>query len=107
MPARTPTDAARAFTSQLGRALQDLPSFQHDRPGYDLAIDRIRTMIIAEGGAIRSDWNSTRLRIHGIAASATSGVAQACRNWIAQVTLKSSAAAIASVATTHAAQALS
>lgn len=104
---KRPSDAAIDLAIDLAKAVADLPSFQHDRPGYDRAIDAIRATIIAEGGAIRSDWQGTRLRIHGVTASSTSGAAQACKNWVAQVVLKTSAATLAATVAARTAEALS
>lgn len=91
---RVPTRQARAFSVRLTGFLKDLPSFQHDRPGYQVGIDRIKAAIADEGGTCREQWYAARVSIHGFGATSTQGIAQACHNWIAQVTAKAEAAAL-------------
>ena len=97
MSTKAPSDAARAYSTRLARLLDALPSYLDDKPAYIAAIACIKLAIAEQGGAVRDDWNGARVRLHGISATSTTGVAGACRNWITQVTLKAAAAAMSSV----------
>lgn len=96
--AKVPTPAALDCCARLGQLLSNLPSPYPDRPAYDRALEPVMALIGQEGGSFSSNWNGTKLRLHGFSASSTSGLAEACRNWRTQVTLKAMQANMAGAA---------
>ena len=87
---------AQAFCRELHRALDRVPPYSMGDKVQDAAraaeFYKISDLIEAKGGAVKSDYRGTSIRLFGIRASSTSGMMQACENWKAQVTLKSMAA---------------
>jgi hypothetical protein len=94
---------ARAFEPALREALDRVPRARPIRSIHDkaekeealaheearaLALRDLRRMIEKAGGQVRNDWNGAAVRIHGLRATATSGLEQACRNWLTQVVVK-------------------
>lgn len=98
--------AARAFHSELAAALKKVPPYVYVgklRSAEDLGLEldyeekrqlalaALRDLIKGNGGKIREGWDDTRIRVCGLRASSTSGLVNACKNWIRQLTLKSMA----------------
>lgn len=98
MAAKVPTKAALDCASHLAQKIKALPSSCDDRPGYDDGIKLLKHQIVSCGGTFSESWNGAGVRLHGFAASSTSGIADACRNWITQVTLKAASASMAGAA---------
>lgn len=96
MTSRANLNAAQAFFPELHRALDRVPPYSMGDAANTIARDKafadITAMIEANGGAVNIRHDATTIRLFGIRASATSGIGQACRNWIAQLTLKAMAA---------------
>ena len=88
--------AARAFQDDLRKAMDGIPPMQVS-PSLDhigkrtLAHRALKALIEGQGGVVRETWNSTSVQIFGLRATSTSGLVQACQNWITQLTLKSMA----------------
>ena len=88
--------AAQDFCLELHKALDRVPPYSMGDRAQEAArnaeFNKIADLIEAKGGAVKSDYRGTSIRLFGIRASSTSGFMQACENWKAQVTLKSMAA---------------
>jgi hypothetical protein len=86
----TPADVAKELRLSAARRLRDalamLPASRWEhRAEYDAEIEKIKAIVQSEGGAlIDQHWNGAIIRMHGIRSTSTSGVAQACRNWLAR-----------------------
>jgi hypothetical protein len=68
-----------------------------DRAAYQVALARLQTKILHEGGSFTADGLGARVRLHGFTATSTTGLAGACHNWITQVTDKAALASMAAV----------
>ena len=88
--------AAQDFCAELHRALDRVPPYsmgdRAQEAARNAAFNKIDDLIEAKGGAVKCDYRGTSIRLFGIRAASTSGLMQACENWLAQVTLKSMAA---------------
>ncbi len=79
-PARIQAAAAR-----LRAGLAKLPASRWDhREDYDAGIKAIAQIILDEGGGFHNRYDGSRVRMHGIASTSTTGLAGACRNWLAR-----------------------
>ncbi|MES2667427.1 MAG: hypothetical protein V4712_15115 [Pseudomonadota bacterium] len=87
-------DAACAFIPALRAELATMPRGQSSAGDVAAIHRRLMDVILSAGGHARNDWNGAAIRLHGFRATSTAGVAAACQNWIAQVTLKAAAAAM-------------
>lgn len=88
--------AAQGFFRELHKAIDRVPPYSMGDRAQEAArlaeFNKITALIEAKGGAVKSDYRGTSIRLFGIRAASTSGLMQACENWKAQVTLKSMAA---------------
>ena len=81
--------AAAAAARRLHEALALLPVSRWEYPTeYDAEIAKITAIIASEGGAVNDRWDGAAVRMHGLRATSTSGIAGACRNWITQARTK-------------------
>jgi hypothetical protein len=97
--ARVPTKATLAFSDQLRAFLdQPWPPAHIDRVLHDHRQDALQRLILEWGGGFDRNGMGWVVRLNGFRATSTVSLAGACRNWIAQVTLKASAASMAGVA---------
>ena len=85
--------AARAFVPVLGEALDQVPPYSFERRLEDeakrnLALDNLRLVIERAGGQHKTRWDGAAVRIHGLRATSTSSLENACLNWMSQVTVK-------------------
>ena len=93
--------AARAFYADLAAALDRVPvpvgytaaEWKASDEPRKAARAAIVALIERHGGAVHDDWRGSAVRLFGLRASSTSSLENACRNWMAQVTLKSAASA--------------
>jgi hypothetical protein len=93
MPAKAPTSEALAASTRLATFLnQPFPPRHIDAFGHDERLRLLRALIAELGGVAHEGGLDARLRLHGITSTSTSGIVQACRNWISNVTLKAMAA---------------
>lgn len=88
---------AQAFHTELSTVLKKVPTFSYSDPeaskaARDKVYDRIKALIETKGGVVRERWDGTSISLFGLRASSTSGFEGACRNWIAQLTVKAIAA---------------
>jgi hypothetical protein len=89
--------AAMAFVPELGEALDKMPRANFHDYEADLAVRneallRLRRLIERNGGKVDAHWHGAAIRLHGLRATSTSSLTDACYNWIAQVTRKAQAA---------------
>lgn len=88
--------SAQVFHPELARALDRIPSYSYAHPEVTAARDTAQAAVVAlieaKGGAVIKKFDGTTVRLFGLRASSTTGLEGACRNWIAQLTLKSMAA---------------
>jgi hypothetical protein len=95
--------AARAFVPRLGEALDHMPLPRRARSIYDkgnkeeaqahedtrkVALRDLIILIEKSGGKVRVDWTGAAVSLFGLRATATTGLERACRNWMAQVAVK-------------------
>jgi hypothetical protein len=95
--------AARAFVPVLGEALDQVPPLQRVRSIYvqenkeegealfaarKMALRELKSLIEKSGGKVRVDWNGAAVSLFGLRATSTSGLENACLNWMSQVAVK-------------------
>lgn len=85
--------AARAFQSELHALLAAIPAYGpkislEEQEARTLALRKLQEAITAKGGKVQDRWDGGRISLYGLRASSTQGIAAACRNWLAQLTLK-------------------
>ncbi|GAB1361790.1 hypothetical protein MASR1M32_10260 [Rhodobacter sp.] len=87
--------AAAAFVPDLQALIDAIPVIDYrskapsDYQGQAAATERLVATISEMGGKVsRNGSHETRVRLFGLSASSTSGVKNACRNWINQIRSK-------------------
>lgn len=88
-------DALTAVMACLEAINEADSGFTHDRDGYALwsrrrreAQEKARQQLEALGARVRDDGSRTTVRLAGLSASSTMGLASALRNWRAGATRK-------------------
>ena len=88
--------AAQGFYADLNKALNRIPPYSYKDAAVtaarDAAQDAVKALIEGAGGKVSKPLGGVAVSLFGLRASSTSGLEQACRNWMAQLTLKSTAA---------------
>ena len=99
MSGKVPSKAVLAFANALNEFLhQPWPPAHIDRAMHDLRFGALQKLILEAGGAFDRNGMGWSVRLNGFKATSTSSLADACRNWVKQVTLKAASAAMAGAA---------
>lgn len=93
--------AAQAFSPELNKALNRIPPYSYKNAEVEAARMAAQAAVLAlvegAGGKVSKPLGGVAISLFGIRASSTSGFEGACRNWIAQLTIKSTAARFAAL----------
>ena len=83
------SQGALAVADRMDALLTTFPRVRwDDRASFEARKTDLIKLILGEGGSYRDDWNGARVNLWGYAATSTSGLTGAARNWILQVRTK-------------------
>lgn len=93
--------AAQLFSSALHKALNRIPTYSHMNAevtaARKAAQDDVQKLIEAAGGKVSKPLGAVAVSLFGLRSSSTMGLEGACRNWLAQLTVKATMARMAAM----------